>query len=110
MTDFEGLLRTLADAEVEFIRVGGAAAAARGAARLPLDVDIVYSRGPANLERFGGHPFPAQALPKRRAAGFALSVGQRDVAARLELHADHRTRRSRAVKVLFDYRQAGGIS
>jgi predicted nucleotidyltransferase len=51
MTDFERLLRTLADAEVDFILVGGVAAAAHGAARLTLDVDIVYSRSPANLER-----------------------------------------------------------
>jgi hypothetical protein len=36
---------------VEFILVGGAAASAHGAARLTLDVDVVYRRSPANIER-----------------------------------------------------------
>lgn len=51
MTDFGLLLRALADADVEFIIVGGAAATAHGAARLTQDLDVVYRRTPENAER-----------------------------------------------------------
>ena len=51
MTDFPALLRALADARMEFIVVGGAAATAQGSARLTLDLDVVYRRTPDNLVR-----------------------------------------------------------
>ena len=51
MTDFAGLLGTLARHEVAFIVVGGAAAIAHGSARLTQDLDIVYERTPSNLDR-----------------------------------------------------------
>ena len=51
MTDFATLLRTLADHDVEYILVGGAAATVHGSARLTLDVDVVYGRAPNNLAR-----------------------------------------------------------
>jgi hypothetical protein len=49
MTDFATLLRRLSEAKAEFIVVGGAAAIAHGAARLTMDLDIVYERGRENL-------------------------------------------------------------
>ena len=51
MTDFETLLRSLSDARVDFVIVGGLAAVAHGSARLTQDVDIVYSRTPENVRR-----------------------------------------------------------
>jgi len=42
VTDFRRLLRALAGAGVEFIIVGGVAAAAHGAVRTTLDLDVVY--------------------------------------------------------------------
>ena len=51
MTDYPALLRALASAGVECIVVGGAAATTHGAARLTLDLDVVYRRAPDNLER-----------------------------------------------------------
>ncbi|MFN8060400.1 MAG: hypothetical protein U0Q12_14700 [Vicinamibacterales bacterium] len=51
MTDYAILLRALAETRVEFIVVGGAAATTHGAARLTLDLDVVYRRTPENLER-----------------------------------------------------------
>ncbi len=51
MTDYPTLLRALAGADVEFIVVGGAAATTHGAARLTLDLDVVYRRTPENLGR-----------------------------------------------------------
>ena len=51
MTDFHALLRALAQAEVEFILVGGAAAIAHGSARLTQDVDVVYRCNTNNRKR-----------------------------------------------------------
>ena len=41
MTDFPSLLKLLVAGQVEFIVVGGAAAAAHGSARLTKDLDVV---------------------------------------------------------------------
>lgn len=54
MTDFEQLLRRLADAGVQFIIVGGVAGGLHGAARATYDLDIVYARDRPNLERLRG--------------------------------------------------------
>ena len=51
MSDLARLVRALADAEVEFIVVGGVAANAHGSARVTTDVDVVYARSAANLTR-----------------------------------------------------------
>jgi hypothetical protein len=51
MTDFKQLLHALADDEVEFILVGGLAAAAHGSIRNTQDVDIVYRRTAENIQR-----------------------------------------------------------
>jgi predicted nucleotidyltransferase len=51
MTNLQRQLRILVEAGVEFIVIGGMAAAAHGSARATLDLDIVYSRDPENLRR-----------------------------------------------------------
>ena len=51
MTQLERLLTALQRAHVEFIIVGGVAARAHGSSRLTDDLDIVYGRDAANLER-----------------------------------------------------------
>jgi predicted nucleotidyltransferase len=68
VTDFRRLIELLADAGVEFIVVGGVAAAAHGAVRATLDLDIVYRRTPDNLRRLATslsalHPYPRGAPP-----------------------------------------------
>jgi predicted nucleotidyltransferase len=50
-TDFEGLLRALSTAGVEFIVIGGVAGKAHGSPRLTVDLDVVYARTPDNLHR-----------------------------------------------------------
>jgi hypothetical protein len=52
MMDLGGLLGSLADAGVEMIVVGGAAATAHGAARLTQDIDIVYERSTSTFRHF----------------------------------------------------------
>ena len=44
MTDFAGLLRVLNESGVEFIVIGGVAAAIHGAIRTTRDLDVVYAR------------------------------------------------------------------
>ena len=51
MTDFEAVIRTFSEAGVECVIVGGLAATIHGSARLTQDVDFVYSRTGANIER-----------------------------------------------------------
>jgi predicted nucleotidyltransferase len=49
--DFRALLRALATGGVDFVVVGGVAAAIHGAARATYDVDVLYARTPANMAR-----------------------------------------------------------
>lgn len=51
MTNLAQQLRLLASGGVEFIVIGGMAAAAHGSARSTLDLDVVYSRDPENIRR-----------------------------------------------------------
>lgn len=50
-TDFQGLIRILAQADVRFIVVGGIAASAHGSPRLTVDLDVVYDRSDENITR-----------------------------------------------------------
>jgi hypothetical protein len=50
-TDFEGLLRRLAEEGVEVVVIGGVAAKTHGAARFTTDLDVVYSRSAENIAR-----------------------------------------------------------
>ena len=68
MTDFERLLKTLAERRVECILIGGVAATAHGSSRLTQDIDVVYSRSSENIDRLveaivGLHPYPRGAPP-----------------------------------------------
>lgn len=51
MTDFETLLRSLANAGVRYVVIGGAAATAHGSARLTNGLDVVYARDAENVRR-----------------------------------------------------------
>lgn len=51
MTNYRGLIQALSTGGVEFIVVGGIAASFHGSARATSDVDVVYRRTDANLER-----------------------------------------------------------
>lgn len=51
VTDYPAILTRLSLARVEFILIGGVAAVAHGAARLTVDVDVVYRRSRENYDR-----------------------------------------------------------
>ena len=68
MTDFEAVIAAFSEAGVEFIIVGGLAATIHGSARLTQDIDFVYSRSTANVERLVAAlephaPYPRGAPP-----------------------------------------------
>ena len=54
MTDFPTLLRVLTEGAVEFVIVGGFAATIHGSSTPTRDLDLVYSRAGANLDRLAG--------------------------------------------------------
>ena len=93
-TDFEGLLRALTDAGVEFIIVGGLAATVHGAARATYDVDVVYARSLENLARLvnalashtpylrgapAGLPFQWDVATLQRGLNFTLTTALGDL-------------------------------
>lgn len=51
MTSFAQLIAALASHAVDYVVVGGVALVARGGSRLTNDLDIVYERSKANLDR-----------------------------------------------------------
>jgi hypothetical protein len=51
VTDFRGLLEALSRGEVEFVLVGGAAAAAHGSIRLTQDLDVACAPSDENLRK-----------------------------------------------------------
>ena len=58
--DLLAFVRILSDAGVDYVIVGGVAANIHGALRTTLDLDIVYSRVPANIARLAHALSPYQ--------------------------------------------------
>jgi predicted nucleotidyltransferase len=94
VTDFKALLRTLSEAGIEFIVVGGVAAIVHGSARLTRDVDVVYHRTVGNLQRLvlglapyhpylrgapPGLPFRWDAATLQRGLNFTLTTDLGDL-------------------------------
>jgi hypothetical protein len=79
MTRFSDLLRALSQAQVEFILIGGVAAAAHGSPRATQDIDIVYARPRKNLQRVAtALPPSAPALRGAPPAGPKISKPSRN--------------------------------
>lgn len=70
------LLGALADADVQFVLIGGVAARAHGSARFTQDVDISYARSRENLARLVNalEPFEPYLRGAPRGLPFAWSV------------------------------------
>ena len=51
MSDMPSLLAALVDGGVDFVLIGGMAGVAHGSSRVTVDIDVVYGRSPANIER-----------------------------------------------------------
>lgn len=69
MTDFAAIIRMLADANVDFLLVGGVAATLHGSSRLTRDVDVVYARTPDNISRIAAALAPQEPYLRGAPAG-----------------------------------------
>lgn len=83
MTLFDRLLRTLAQAGVKFVVVGGAAGTAHGSARFTRDLDIVYARDAANLDRLATSLAPFNPYLRGAPAGLPFAWDAATLAAGL---------------------------
>lgn len=94
MTDFEAVIRKVAESGVECIVVGGLAGVVHGSSRLTQDVDLVYARTPANIGRLvaalkhhspylrgapPGLPFEWNEAAVVRGLNFTLTTGIGDI-------------------------------
>ena len=78
-TAFRELLQVLTRGGVEFIVVGGVAAFAHGAARVTLDLDVVYRRTPENIRRVASVLAPLQPYPRGAPRGLPFRWDDRAV-------------------------------
>ncbi|NJL26761.1 MAG: hypothetical protein HC897_02230 [Thermoanaerobaculia bacterium] len=69
MIDFERLLGALIESGTRFIVVGGFAGTLQGSARLTQDLDVVYARDSANLEKLAAALVPFEPYPRGAPAG-----------------------------------------
>ena len=116
MTDFPGLLGALTDAGVEFIVVGGFAGVLHGSALPTRDLDIVYARDRANLEKLAaalaehapylrgapaGLPFQLDAETLAKGLNFTLvtNLGAIDLLGEIAGGGGHRTLSAHVVTV-----------
>lgn len=94
MTSFQALLEPLVADGVEFLIIGGVAAAAHGSARATFDLDVVYRRTHENIERLvralgpvapylrgapKGLPFRWDAATVRMGLNFTLTIAHGDL-------------------------------
>jgi len=66
---FEKAVRTLCDAGVDFVVIGGLSAVFHGSAQVTYDLDICYSRAPANLRQLAAALAPFHPRPRGFSAG-----------------------------------------
>ncbi len=79
MTDFPALLKALSEANVDFVIVGGAAATVHGSSRLTQDLDVVYSRSPANISRLVSALAPFRPYLRGAPPGLPFSWDERTI-------------------------------
>lgn len=82
-TDFQSVVRLLADARIEFIVIGGIAAIAHGAGRVTYDVDVVYRRTRENMERIVEAFAPVQPYLRGAPPGLPFQLDLRTMRAGL---------------------------
>jgi predicted nucleotidyltransferase len=82
-TDFRGLLRGLLEARVDFIVVGGVACNVHGSPRATFDIDVVYARTPANIDRIVNALSPIQPYPRGAPPGLPFRFDAKTIQAGL---------------------------
>jgi hypothetical protein len=87
-TDFRGLIETLSRGGVDFIVIGGVAAAVHGSARATLDLDVVYGRSVENVARLVRALAPLQPYLRGAPAGLPFSFDAATIARGLNFTLD----------------------
>lgn len=81
VTDSSKLLAALRAARVDFLVVGGVAATIHGSRRRAADLDVLYSREPANLRRMAKALSAHEPYPRGAPKGLPFRWDERTVAA-----------------------------
>ena len=76
---FAAALQALSDAGVEFVVIGGLAAAFHGSATITYDLDICYSRSPTNLRRVAETLAPYHPRPRGFPVGLPFAWDERTI-------------------------------
>ena len=76
MTDFKAVIQTFSGSGIECVIVGGLAATIHGSARLTQDVDFVYARNPANIDRLVDALRPHAPYPRGAPPGLPFDWGR----------------------------------
>jgi len=74
---FQSLLRGLSEDGIEFVVVGGVAAAAHGSPRVTNDLDICYAVEPANVQRLARRLAQWSAYPRGTEPGLPFIMDER---------------------------------
>lgn len=74
VTDFPAAIKLLSVGGVEFIVVGGVAATVHGSAHITYDLDVVYRRTPANIERLTAALAPVRPYLRGAAEGLPFRL------------------------------------
>ena len=79
MIEYRRILEVLVLGRVDFVVIGGVAAVFHGTARATLDVDVVYGRDEANLERLVAAFAPLAPYPRGAPPGLPFRWDVRTV-------------------------------
>jgi len=77
--DLAQIIPPLTTAKIDFILIGGMAAILHGSARVTFDVDLVYSRTPANIERLADALAPYKPYLREAPAGLPFEWDARTI-------------------------------
>src|SRR5207302_2840800 len=72
--DLAQIVPPLVNAKVNFILIGGMAAILHGSARVTVDVDLIYDRSAANLERLAGALQPFRSSVRDAPSGLPCTL------------------------------------
>jgi predicted nucleotidyltransferase len=78
-TDFRRVLRALTDDNIDFIVIGGLAAIMHGVGRTTYDVDVVYARTSANMQRIVKALAPFQPYLRGAIPGLPFKFDERTI-------------------------------
>jgi hypothetical protein len=86
--DFQGVIRTLVDGQVDFVLIGGLAMIYHGSSHVTRDVDICYARTPENIARLAACLAPLRPYLRGAPLGLPFRFDAPTIAAGLNFTLD----------------------